>query len=200
MKLDKRTGKKEWEKEFQFPYEQIIYLAYSKSVLLVTGSYNKGSYAHYALFAFDGSTGENLWRDSYRAGNTRWDNRSDKSTINGSHGEQWQHPVIIGKTVILPPYDFNLHTGKRGDLYLTRGGHGCGGLSGSASNLFARGSNPKIYDIKGEQSGDPITRVSRPGCWINIIPAGNIVSIPEASSGCTCDYPIQTSFVFVSKD
>ncbi len=200
VKLDKRTGKKEWEKEFQFPYEQIIYLAYSKSVLLVTGSYNKGSYAHYALFAFDGSTGENLWRDSYRAGNTRWDNRSDKSTINGSHGEQWQHPVIIGKTVILPPYDFNLHTGKRGDLYLTRGGHGCGGLSGSASNLFARGSNPKIYDIKGEQSGDPITRVSRPGCWINIIPAGNIVSIPEASSGCTCDYPIQTSFVFVSKD
>ncbi|MCK5457490.1 MAG: hypothetical protein KAI45_10230, partial [Melioribacteraceae bacterium] len=74
------------------------------------------------------------------------------------------------------------------------------GLSGSASNLFARGSNPKMYDITGKQSGEPITRVSRPGCWINIIPAGNVVSIPEASSGCTCDYPIQTSFVFVSKD
>lgn len=200
VKLNKQTGKKEWEKEFEFPFEQIMYLSYSKNVLLVTGSYNKGSYAHYALFAFDGSTGNKLWKDSYRAGNSRWDNRPDKSTINGSHGEQWQHPVIIGETVILPPYDFNLQTGKRGDLYLTRGGGGCGGLSGSASNLFARGSNPKIYDITGEQSGDPITQVSRPGCWINIIPAGNIVSIPEASSGCTCDYPIQTSFVFVSKD
>ena len=200
VKLNKQTGKKEWEKEFKFPYEQIMYLAYSKDVLLVTGSYNKGSYANYALFAFDGKSGENLWSDNYQAGNSRWDNRPDKSTINGSHGEQWQHPVIIGETVILPPYDFNLHTGKRGDLYLTRGGGGCGGLSGSASNLFARGSNPKIYDITGEQSGAPITQVSRPGCWINIIPAGNIVSIPEASSGCTCDYPIQTSFVFVSKD
>ncbi|RLD75046.1 MAG: hypothetical protein DRJ10_15985, partial [Bacteroidetes bacterium] len=63
------------------------------------------------------------------------------------------------------------------------------------------GSNPRIYNIMGDTNGgDPISRVSRPGCWINIIPAGNIVSIPEASSGCTCDYPIQTSFVFISKD
>ncbi len=199
VKLDKRTGEKVWEKAFHFPYEQIMYLAYSKDVLLVTGSYNKGSFANYALFAFDGSTGEKLWSDSYQAGKSNWDNRTDKSTINGSHGEQWQHPVIIDNTVILPPYNFDLTTGKRGDLYLTRGGGGCGGISASATNVFARGSNPKIYDISGEQSGDPITRVSRPGCWINIIPAGNIVSIPEASSGCTCDYPIQTSFVFVSK-
>jgi len=200
VKLNKRTGEKAWEKKFEFPFEQIMYLAYSKNVLLVTGSYNKGRYAHYALFAFDGTSGEERWHQTYQAGNSRWDNRSPKSTINGSHGEQWQHPVIIGDKIILPPYDFNLQTGKRGDLYLTRGGGGCGGLSASASNLFARGSNPKIYDISGEQSGDPITRVSRPGCWINIIPAGNIVSIPEASSGCTCDYPIQTSFVFVSTD
>lgn len=199
VKLDKRTGEKKWEKEFQFPYEQIMYLAYSKEVLLVTGSYNKGSFANYALFAFDGGSGEKLWSDNYQAGTSKWDNRSDKSTINGSHGEQWQHPVIIDQTVILPPYNFDLKTGKRGDLFLTRGGGGCGGISASASNIFARGSNPKIYDINGEQSGDPITRVSRPGCWINIIPAGNVVSIPEASSGCTCDYPIQTSFVFVSK-
>jgi len=200
VKLNKRTGKKEWEKPFQFPFEQIMYLSYSKDVLLVSGSYNKGKFAHYAIFAFNGNSGENLWDDSYRAGNTQWNNQSDKSTINGSHGEQWQHPVIIGEKVVLPPYDFNLHTGKRGELYLTRGGHGCGGLSASASNLFARGSNPRIYDLTGKQSGQPITQVNRPGCWINIIPAGNIVSIPEASSGCTCDYPIQTSFVFISKD
>ena len=109
-------------------------------------------------------------------------------------------PVDIGSLEYSNLVVFNLYTGKRGNLYLTRGGHGCGGLSGSASNLFARGSNPKIYGINGEQSGDPITQVSRPGCWINIIPAGNIVSIPEASSGCTCDYPIQTSFVFTSKE
>jgi len=200
VKLNKRTGKKEWEKEFKFPFSQIMFLAYSDNVLLVTGSHNVGLYAHYALFAFNGKTGAKLWEDDYRAGRSNWDNSTKKATIGGSHGEQWQHPVIIGEKVILPPYDFNLHTGKRGNLYLTRGGGGCGGISGSANNIFARGSNPRIYDIDGKQSGDPITRVSRPGCWINIIPAGNLVSIPEASSGCTCDYPIQTSFVFISKD
>ena len=177
-----------------------MYLAYSDGVLLTTGSFNEGDFAHYALFAFDGKSGDELWTDSFRAGKSNWDNRSDDSTIGGSHGEQWQHPVIIAGKIVLPPYDFDLHTGNRGNLFLTRGGGGCGGISGSASNIFARGSNPRIYDIEGEQSGDAISRVSRPGCWINIIPAGNVISIPEASSGCTCDYPIQTSIVFVSKN
>jgi len=38
-----------------------------------------------------------------------------------------------------------------------------------------------------------------PGCWINIIPAGGLVLIPEASSGCTCGYPLQTSMAFIPK-
>jgi len=41
-----------------------------------------------------------------------------------------------------------------------------------------------------------INHVSRPGCWINIIPAGGMVLIPEASSGCTCSFPLQTSIAY----
>jgi outer membrane protein assembly factor BamB len=200
VKLDKRTGETVWQKPYSFPFEQIMFLSYAKNVLLTTGSFNKGKDVNYALYAFDGDTGKELWQKSYTGGNSRWQ-QTKKSSIGGSHGEQWQHPVIIEDTVYLPPHNFDLFTGKIGNLELTRGGGGCGGLSGSASNLFARGSNPKIYDISGgSQSGDPITRVSRPGCWINIIPAGDLISIPESSSGCTCDYPVQTSFVFVSKN
>ena len=200
VKLDRRSGEKIWQKPYSFPFQQIMYLSFAENVLLATGSYNTGKYVNYALFAFDGDSGREIWRQSYRGGDTRWQ-EGIKSTIDGSHGEQWQHPVIINDIVYLPPHNFDLHTGKMGGLHFTRGGHGCGGLSGSASNLFARGSNPRVYDISGgRQSGDPITRVSRPGCWINIIPAGDLVSIPEASSGCTCDYPVQTSFVFVSKN
>lgn len=200
VKLDRRTGKKLWEKPFRFPFQQIMYLSYAQNVLLATGSYNVGKYVHYGLFAFDGGSGNELWHNKYRGGNTRWQTNTNKATIDGSHGEQWQHPVIIKDQIFLPPHNFNLFTGEMGKMQLNRGGHGCGGLSGSAANLFARGSNPRIYDIgDGLQNGRPITRVNRPGCWINIIPAGNLVSIPEASSGCTCDYPVQTSFVFVSK-
>ena len=42
-----------------------------------------------------------------------------------------------------------------------------------------------------------VTKVSRPGCWINIIPAGGLLLIPEASSGCTCDFPIQSSMALI---
>jgi len=201
VKLDMRTGKKIWEKEFHFPFQQIMFLSYAEKTVLIKGSYNKGKYVHYGLFAFNAETGEKNWKNSFRGGNTRWQTDSGKSTIDGSHGEQWQHPVIIGKTIYLPPYDFNLQTGKKGNYYLTRGGHGCGGLSGSANYMFARGSNPRVYQLTNEaENGAPLTKVNRPGCWINIIPAGGLVMIPESSSGCTCNYPIQSSFVFVPKN
>jgi outer membrane protein assembly factor BamB len=185
--MNKRTGIKEWEKEFKFPYSQIMFLAFSDNILLVTGSFNVGAHVHYKLFAFNGDNGKEIWNTEYQGGKK-----------GGSHGEQWQHPVVIGDKIFLLPYIFNLYTGDKGDLYLTRGG--CGTFSGSAYNLFARNSNPSFYDLYGEQNGEKITRVNRPGCWINIIPAGDLISIPEASSGCTCNYPIQTSFVFISKD
>ena len=28
----------------------------------------------------------------------------------------------------------------------------------------------------------------RPGCWINAIPAGGLVLVPDASAGCSCSY------------
>ena len=197
VKLDKRTGRKIWEKPYRFPFQQIMYLSYADNILLVTGSYNKGRHVHYGLYAFDAETGAEKWRNSFQGGNNRWEVGKSRSTVGGSHGEQWQHPVIVENTVILPPHDFDLHTGKMGSYQLTRGGHGCGGLSGSKYYLFARGSNPRIYKIvDGPESGTPLSRVNRPGCWINTIPAGGLVSIPESSSGCTCDYPIQTSIVF----
>ena len=201
VKLNKRTGKKVWEKPFHFPFSQIMYLAFAKNTVLVTGSFNHDKDLYYSLYAFDGETGNKKWENSYKGVTTRWDINTGKSTIGGSHGEQWQHPVVMEDKIYLPPYEFDLATGKKGDYYFVRGGHGCGTISGSSSFLFARGSNPRIYDTsKKEESGTPLTRVNRPGCYINIIPAGNLVSIPESSSGCTCDYPIQTSFVFVSQN
>ena len=28
----------------------------------------------------------------------------------------------------------------------------------------------------------------RPGCWINVIPAGGLVLMPDATTGCKCSY------------
>ena len=38
----------------------------------------------------------------------------------------------------------------------------------------------------------------RPGCWINTIPAAGLAMIPEASSGCICSYPLQTTVALIS--
>lgn len=75
----------------------------------------------------------------------------------------------------------------------------CGTVSMSASCAFSRYSNPRMFDL---QSGDhtDLTQVTRPGCWINMIPAGGLVLIPEASSGCTCYYSIQTSLALSPRD
>jgi hypothetical protein len=47
-----------------------------------------------------------------------------------------------------------------------------------------------MFDL-GSGTYSPVTQVSRPGCWINLIPAGGLLLMPEASSGCTCEYPVQ---------
>lgn len=188
VKLDQRTGEKMWEKKFDFPYSQIMFLSYTKKTLLVTGSFNVKDKVHYRIYAFDRQRGKLNWEKEYEG-----------NDIGGSHGEQWQHPVVIGDRIFLYPYIFNLQTGIRDDVTFSKGG--CGTFSGSANNLFARNSNPTFYDlIKEDKQGTHLTKVNRPGCWINIIPAGDLISVPEASSGCTCDYPIQTSFVFISKN
>ena len=44
-----------------------------------------------------------------------------------------------------------------------------------------------------------INHVTRPGCWIGILPVGGLVLMPETSSGCTCGFPIQTSMAFRPK-
>jgi outer membrane protein assembly factor BamB len=71
IKMDKISGKIAWQKPVHFPFEQIMYLSYADNIVLATGSYNKGKYVNYALYAFDAASGEKIWENSFRGGNTR---------------------------------------------------------------------------------------------------------------------------------
>jgi hypothetical protein len=76
----------------------------------------------------------------------------------------------------------------------------CATVSMSENCAFSRyavGKFPYIFDKEtGEEK--PLSVVSRPGCWINMLPVGGLILIPEASSGCTCPYSIQTSMALVN--
>jgi hypothetical protein len=189
--LDLKNARQLYEQPVKLPFEHIMYLNCAQNTVLLTGSYNEGESVYYGLFAFQGDTGTPKWHSSYLALNPRG---TEPAEIGGSHGEQWQHPVIIGNRIYSRPYEFDLRTGKQSAKKILRGGGGCGGWTGSAGYLYGRGSNPRMYDVSlAVTEGEPLTQVSRPGCWLNIIPAGGLVLIPESSSGCTCSYPMQMS-------
>ena len=149
-----------------------------------------GESIRYSYFAFDADTGDLLWQKSHPT-----DLRAD-----GGHGEYNRHPTIIQETAYCWPYAYNLRTGERRDGWkFSRHGHGCGGISSSPHALFWRGWNPWTWDLRPGGRPEPLTAITRPGCWINIIPAGGLVLIPEASAGCTCAHSIQTSLAFAPK-
>lgn len=185
--LDMSSGDEIWRWEGDLRmFEQIIFLSYAKEILLVAGSRNVGRALWHVLHAFDARTGSVLWR---RENDTGWG-------IGGGHGEQTRHPAIVGHIIYAEPYAYELSTGEPLSWRMDRGGGGCGTLSASASCLFFRGKNPQMYDIAAEIRR-PLNHVTRPGCWINMIPANGLLLIPEASSGCTCAYPLQTSLAYI---
>ena len=186
--LDKDTGQVIYRRKADLrTVRHVPYLNYSKEVLLLSGGSYSGKRLWYHCYAMDASTGD-----------PKWDRKHDSEYgANGAHGEQNRHPTIVGDTVYAYPYAYRLATGEPvKDYKFSRSGHGCGGMSASANALFWRGGNPAMRDLRPGGGVSKITHVSRPGCWVNIIPAGGLLLIPEASSGCTCGYPIQTSLAF----
>jgi len=187
--LDKQTGQVMFKTKIDVTkFEEPVYLNYADGILLLSGSRLFDNHVYYHYSAYDAHTCEFCWQA---------DHATDLAT-DGSHGEYNRHPTIIGKTVYAWPYAYNLKTGERIKSWeFDRRGHGCGGVSASAQCLFWRGGNPWMYDLGPDGGPQRLTAVTRPGCWINIIPAGGLVLIPENSSGCTCGYALQTSLAFV---
>jgi len=120
-----------------------------------------------------------------------------------------RRPLIVGDTVIIEPRACDLKTGKirmrRHPITgqpvpweFLRPGHCCSITAASAGALFYRSASGAIYDFAGD-SGLNVFGGIRPGCWLNMISAGGVMLMPEASSGCTCSYPLRASVALVHK-
>ena len=201
--LDLSTGRTAFRQPLDLrSFQQPTYLSASASVLLLSGcrisggedivasgtaalrQQRAGQSIHYCLQAFDPATGKVLWTADHPT----------KLEVRGGHGEYNQHPTLQGGTAYVWPYAYDLKTGKRQeDWTFDRHGNGCGLVSASAQCLFWRGGNPWMHDLRPGGGPMRLNQVTRPGCFINIIPAGGLVLIPESSSGCTCGYPMQMS-------
>ena len=129
------------------------------------------------MTAFRASNGERLW-------NAPSDPQGKAS-----------RPLLIGKVVYNEPGAWDLMTGERLDFHLTRS-YGCGIMAGCPGMLIYRSATvgyAGLDDFTGTENYGGI----RPGCWINAIPAGGIVSMPDATHRCTCSYLMRTNVAFL---
>jgi outer membrane protein assembly factor BamB len=115
-------------------------------------------------------------------------------------------PIVIGDTLHTEPWAWDLATGEprtrvnpitgQEDRWqFARAGHHCGLPIGSPNCLFFRSLNLGYYDLNRDD-GTMHFGAQRPGCWINFIPAGGLVLMPEASAGCMCPFPNMCSVAF----
>lgn len=136
-------------------------------------------------------------------------NIADGKTLWSKPHNYMTRPIILGDTVIVEPWACDLQTGeKRTRLHPVTGeevlwqflrpGHTCSMTAASANSLFYRSGSTAMYNLK-EDRGVTLFGGYRPGCWLTVIPANGLVLSPEASSGCTCSYPIRCSFALVRK-
>jgi len=187
--LDLQTGKLLWQREAPFAaLQHVIYLSYAKETVVVTGSKNvqvegKGR-LRYDLHAFDAATGNPLWQNTQTP--------IPDHILQGGHGEQVQHPAISGDTIYNTGFACQLRTGEPvAGWKWQKSGH-CGTLTTSARCAFSRYSQSRMFDLQTGQY-TVLSQATRSGCWVNILPTGGLVLIPESTAGCICGYPLQTS-------
>ena len=115
-------------------------------------------------------------------------------------------PLIVGDTLHAEPWAFDLRTGEpkmrvhpvtgQPDRWqFARPGHHCGLPIGAPHVLLFRSLCFGYYDLASD-AGTMHFGAQRPGCWINFIPAGGLVLMPEASAGCMCAFPNMCSVAF----
>ncbi|QDU28111.1 outer membrane biogenesis protein BamB [Anatilimnocola aggregata] len=168
------------------------------------------------LVALDSSTGEIVWkgeRDAFGTmlalspqhdalvmgyQSTRFKLPSEiggkLAVIRASTGqEMWKkdakyvtRPLINDRIIYTQGEAWDLLTGKEQGFALNRS-YGCGQLAGSKHMLLFRSATLGYLDLS-RGSGVENYGGIRPGCWINALPVGGLVLVPDASAGCQCSY------------
>ena len=198
--LDAESGKVRWRKPTDLTHcgGGTLSVVYNEGVVVIFGVYIDGHY----------------WREFFAG---KFDSRR-VTVLSADDGSfQWSKPVgfrvrplVIGNTLHTEPWAYDLHTGeprtrvhpvtgKTERWQFARSGHHCGLPVASPNCLFFRSHNLGYYDLL-KDDGTVHFGAHRPGCWINFIPAGGLLLVPEAAAGCMCPFPIMSSIVFKPAD
>ena len=166
LAFDAATGKKLWTGESAFG----TMLAYSQShdALLVgfqSTRFKLPSEVGGKLAVFRGTSGQPLWE-------------KDAKYVT--------RPLINDRTIYAQGGAWDLVTGETKPFVFERS-YGCGQLAGSKHMLLFRSATLGFMDLSRGSGVENFGGI-RPGCWINALPVGGLVLVPDASAGCQCSY------------
>lgn len=170
--LDLESGKQEWRHDDDI-YGTMLAVSEEHDILLMAYQSTR--------FSLSSELGGRMtaWRAS--EGSRLWDVREPYLT----------RPLINGGTVYAQPGAWDLLTGARSPFKLSRS-YGCGTLSASRNLLAFRSATLGYVDLTDSQETESYGGI-RPGCWINAIPAGGLLLMPESSNRCICSYLIKAT-------
>jgi len=122
------------------------------------------------MSAFRGSNGNRLWDIEARYGS---------------------RPILNDSTIYAQPGAWDLRTGLKKDFNFDRS-YGCGIIAGSKNLLAFRSATLGYRDLLSGEGTENYGGI-RPGCWINTIPAGGLLLVPDATARCVCSYLIKAN-------
>ncbi len=178
LALDARTGEVHWRKSYN----------YSHRMMTERGPLAIRPYDDWAAF-------------NARHGLLLTGKSGEMRALVAETGEEKWHSERAGiQPLILGDYDFINQSGHRYEVdtgklltdkpLFKRGA--CNYTVGSDSLLFLRYKSAAYVDLsKGQQFS---LRNLRSGCSNSLVAAGGLLNVPCFSTGCVCNYPLQTSF------
>jgi outer membrane protein assembly factor BamB len=114
-------------------------------------------------------------------------------TIRWSRSASYQsRPLINDQTIYAQGGAWDLDSGEPREFNFARS-YGCGILAAGRQTLVYRSATLGYFDLERNEKTANYGG-ARPGCWVNAIPAGGLVLVPDASAGCVCSYLNQAWF------
>jgi outer membrane protein assembly factor BamB len=124
-------------------------------------------------------------------GTKEWESGTRKNLPSDYSSSGYSRPVVNDSIIFVEPETFDLFTGSVIDNSFQRS-YGCGIISGSKNMLFYRSATVGYYCFENQEAGTQNYGGIRPGCWINVIPSGGLVLMPDATNRCDCSYLIKS--------
>ncbi|HPA18544.1 MAG TPA: PQQ-binding-like beta-propeller repeat protein [Verrucomicrobiae bacterium] len=170
--LDLATGRVAWESTEEI-FGTLLALSEEYKTLLMCFQDSK--------FKLVSEIGGRMAAFDIATGQRRWDIKASYST----------RPVLHGRTVLFQSRGWDIVTGQAQGLAFPRS-YGCGIPSASRHLMAFRSATLGYVDLEQPQNTRSFGGI-RPGCWINAVPAGGLLLMPDATDRCTCSYLIKTS-------